>query len=120
MIIARPCESRAQTNACGFATAQPDRRNFIDHGEKTQALEGLLAFQIHRGPAMKVQIKDVMLKGLPDGGVVAFDEAKLPAGAAPLEKAKPKGKQPPKGAANKSAAPNAEPSATSVAPDRRE
>jgi hypothetical protein len=62
-------------------------------------LEGLLAFQIHRGPAMKVQIKDVMLKELPEGGVVAFDKALLPSGASPLENARPK---PP----SKSSAPN--------------
>src|SRR6187401_1897150 len=41
----------------------------LDCGEKTRTLEGLLAFQIHRGPAMKVQIKDVMLKDLPESGV---------------------------------------------------
>jgi hypothetical protein len=76
--------------------------DLVDHGEKTQLLEGLLAFQIHRGPAIKVQIKDMMLKELPDGGG-AFDKAKLPADATPLEKAKPKDKQPRKGAANKPA-----------------
>ena len=51
---------------------------------------------------MKVQIKDVMLKELPDGGVVPFDKAALPAGASPVEKGKPKRKakvQPKAGAA---------------------
>ena len=37
---------------------------------------------------MTVQIKDVLLKELPDGGVVAFDKAALPPSAAPAEKAK--------------------------------
>jgi len=32
----------------------------------TRELEGLLAFQIHRGPAMKVQIKEILLKELSD------------------------------------------------------
>jgi hypothetical protein len=44
-----------------------------DFEEAKRFLEGLLAFQIHRGPAMEVHIKDVMLKELPDGGVVAFE-----------------------------------------------
>ncbi len=68
--------------------------DLLDFDPKTQALEGLLAFQIHRGPAMTVQIKDVMLKDLPDGGVVAFDKAMIPADAKLLEnkKAQPKGK----------------------------
>jgi hypothetical protein len=52
---------------------------------------------------MSVQIKDVMLKELPEGGVTAFDKAALPATAKPLEKA-PKGA--PKGKA-KAAAPGA-------------
>ena len=66
----------------------------VDHEEARRSLAGILAFQIHRGPAMKVQIKDVLLKELPDGGVLAFDKAALPASATPAEKAKgqPKGK----------------------------
>jgi putative heme-binding domain-containing protein len=64
-----------------------------DFGAKTQLLEGILAFQIHRGPAMKVQIKDVMLKELPEGGVAAFDKS-LIANAKPVE-AKEKGKAQP-------------------------
>ena len=81
----------------------------VDHEEVRRSLAGILAFQIHRGPAMKVQIKDVLLKELPDGGAVAFDKAALPAGAAPAEKAKgaPKGKakQTPKAEAPKPEAP---------------
>ena len=51
----------------------------VDIAERTnpavadvQYLQGLLAFQIHRGPAMSVQIKDVMLKELPDGQVITI------------------------------------------------
>ena len=64
---------------------------------------GVLSFQIHRGPAMKGHIKDVLLKELPEGGVVAFDKAALPACAAPAEKAngqpKRKARQQPKAGA---------------------
>lgn len=68
--------------------------DLLDFGPKTQALEGLLAFQIHRGPAMKVQVKDVLLKELPEGRVAAFDKSMLPANAklADQKKGEPKGK----------------------------
>jgi hypothetical protein len=32
-----------------------------DDDEKRRAMEGILAFQLHAGPPMKVQFKDVML-----------------------------------------------------------
>ena len=64
--------------------------DLTDHEEAKRSLEGLLAFQIHRGPAMNVQIKDVMLKELPEGDVVAFDKATI-ANAKAVEK-KPAGK----------------------------
>jgi hypothetical protein len=35
-----------------------------DDDEKARAMEGILAFQLHAGPPMKVQFKDVMLKAL--------------------------------------------------------
>ena len=80
--------------------------DLTDHEEKARALEGLLAFQIHRGPAMSVQIKDVELKDLPDGGMVAFDAAAIPSDAQQMKPAAaPKGK--PKAEA-KPAAPAAE------------
>src|SRR6185436_8462468 len=50
----------------------------IDHDSNARALEGLLAFQIHRGPAMTVQIKDVMLKTLPPTPPDAFDQSQIP------------------------------------------
>lgn len=63
----------------------------FDAGKR--ALEGLLAFQIHRGPAMEVQIKDVMLKALPDGGVTDFANFPIPSDAQIIEaKAPAKGK----------------------------
>jgi hypothetical protein len=72
----------------------------IDHQTAERELEGLLALQIHRGPAMKVEIKDVRLKVLPEGGLLSPEQAPLPAGAKKLEapKAAPK-----KGAAKKKA-----------------
>ncbi len=84
--------------------------DLVDHEEKARALEGLLACQIHKGPAMNVQIKDVMLKELPDGGVTVFDKAALPAdakGNAPKGPKAPKadGKQKGKGNAAEPAPP---------------
>jgi hypothetical protein len=61
--------------------------DLLDFDPKTQALEGILAFQIHRGPAMKMQIKDVMLKELPAGALKTFEKSILPADAKPVEAA---------------------------------
>ncbi len=67
--------------------------DLLDFEESKRALEGLLAFQIHRGPAMNVQIKDVMLKELPDGGVISFEKSAIPSDAQIIEaKAPAKGK----------------------------
>lgn len=71
--------------------------DLLDFEESKRALEGLVAFQIHRGPAMKVQIKDVMLKELPDGGVISFEKSAIPSDAQIIEAkapAKGKGKAP--------------------------
>ncbi len=57
-----------------------------------RSLEGLIAFQIHRGPAMKVQIKDVMLKELPEGDVIDFANSPIPSDAQIIEAKAPKGK----------------------------
>ncbi|MEQ1840661.1 MAG: DUF1080 domain-containing protein [Verrucomicrobiales bacterium] len=71
-----------------------------DFDEAGRSLDGLLAFQVHRGPAMKVSIKDVQLKVLPDGGVTPFAKADLPNDAQeilpPAPKAKGKAKEAPK------------------------
>ena len=57
----------------------------LDFDEDARSLEGLLAFQIHRGPAMTVQIKDVYLKALPDGGLVSFERSAIPSDAQVIE-----------------------------------
>ncbi|MFO1483847.1 MAG: family 16 glycoside hydrolase [Verrucomicrobiaceae bacterium] len=67
--------------------------DLLDFELAKRSLEGLLAFQIHRGPAMEVHIKDVMLKELPEGGVVAFEKSAIPSDAQIIEaKAPGKGK----------------------------
>jgi hypothetical protein len=65
----------------------------VDHEAAKRALDGVLAFQIHRGPAMKVAIKDVMLKELPDGGVLSPADAPVPADAKKIERPAPKAKK---------------------------
>ena len=65
-----------------------------DFEEAKRSLEGLIAFQIHRGPAMEVHIKDVMLKELPEGGVIDFATHPIPSDAQIIEaKAPKKGKK---------------------------
>ena len=63
--------------------------DLLDFGKKTYVPEGVLAFQLHRGPAMKVQIKNVLLKELPDEKGASFDKSLLPASAVPVESGKP-------------------------------
>ncbi|MCB1098585.1 MAG: DUF1080 domain-containing protein [Verrucomicrobiae bacterium] len=75
--------------------------DLMDFDENARSLQGLLAFQIHRGPAMSVQIKDVMLKELPDGQVVPFKDYAIPSDAQVIED----GKKP--GPKKKAAAPEA-------------
>ncbi len=57
----------------------------IDHDPGARSLDGLLAFQIHRGPAMTVQIKDLMLKTTPPAAPAAFDPAAISADARKIE-----------------------------------
>jgi hypothetical protein len=66
--------------------------DLLDFEEKARSLEGLLAFQIHRGPAMTVQIKDVMLKTLPDGDLIDFENSPIPSDAQIIEAKAPKAK----------------------------
>ncbi|HCN79321.1 MAG TPA: DUF1080 domain-containing protein [Verrucomicrobiales bacterium] len=66
--------------------------DLLDFEEGRRALEGLLAFQIHRGPAMTVQIKDVLLKELPEGGVIDFANHPVPSDAQIIEAKPPKAK----------------------------
>jgi putative heme-binding domain-containing protein len=79
--------------------------DLTDHDEKARSLEGLLAFQIHKGPAMTVQIKDIMLKDLPDGGLIPFVPTAIPSdaqlmqpGGAPAKKPAPAAPKPVKAA----------------------
>jgi hypothetical protein len=53
----------------------------IDHQASERELEGLLAIQIHRGPAMKVEIKDIVLRDLGDGEVLTPEKTPIPAEA---------------------------------------
>lgn len=57
----------------------------VDYEAGARAAEGLLAIQIHRGPAMRVQVKDIMLKILPDFPEVPFGEGSIPLGAKKIE-----------------------------------
>ncbi len=68
--------------------------DIVDHQATERELEGLIAFQVHRGPAMKVEIKDVYLKELPDGGLLTVAQHPIPKDAkmvsAPAKKANTK------------------------------
>lgn len=57
----------------------------MDFDKKTRSMAGVLAFQVHQGPLMTVQIKDVMLKTLPDGDGVAFEKYAIPSDAQVIE-----------------------------------
>lgn len=67
--------------------------DLIDHQESERELEGLVAIQIHRGPAMKVEMKDIMLKELPEGDLLTPEQAPVPAGAKKVERAAGGGKK---------------------------
>jgi glucose/arabinose dehydrogenase len=87
----------------------------VDHDKSQWALDGLVAFQVHRGPAMNVQIKDVKLKRLPDGGVTSYEVADVPSDAQEIGKPKPKGK----GKAKAKAAPKKAPAKAAAAKKAR-
>ena len=55
--------------------------DLVDHQAKNRSLEGLLAFQVHKGPAMIVQIKDVMLKELPETALLSLEKNQIPSDA---------------------------------------
>lgn len=69
--------------------------DLVDHEEKARSLEGLLAFQVHKGPAMVVQIKDVLLKELPESPLVTLDKSPIPSDAQKIEKPAAKAKKAP-------------------------
>ena len=57
----------------------------IDHHSDGRALEGLLAIQLHRGNANRVEIKELKMKTLSDGKILPFDPDKLPEGAEKID-----------------------------------
>ena len=64
----------------------------VDHQEKERELEGIIALQVHVGPAMTVSFKDLELKTLPDGGILSPDETPIPAAPAKAASAPAKAK----------------------------
>jgi putative heme-binding domain-containing protein len=77
----------------------------VDHDAKDRELEGLLAFQVHKGPAMIVQIKDVMLKELPEVPLVTLDKSPIPSDAQRIVAPAPGKKAPAKNAPKAAPAP---------------
>ena len=55
-----------------------------DFETKARQPEGLLAIQIHRGPAMTAQVKEILLKELPDAPETPFNPSLIPTGAKQL------------------------------------
>jgi hypothetical protein len=54
----------------------------IDLDEKGRKLEGVLAVQVHVGPPMTIQYRNVFLKKLPDDlPLITTDQAPIPADA---------------------------------------
>mgnify|MGYP003872869233 CR=1 FL=1 len=67
--------------------------DLIDLDAKGRALEGVLGMQVHVGPAMKVQFKDLKIQHLPDNlPPLTAAERPIPAGSTGV---KPQGKLPP-------------------------
>jgi uncharacterized protein (TIGR03067 family) len=57
----------------------------VDEQESKAAKSGILALQLHAGPPMKVQFKDIRLKNLAGGGAVSAELAPLQGEWAPVE-----------------------------------
>lgn len=56
--------------------------DLLDFDEKGRALDGVLAVQVHVGPAMKIQYKDFRIKHLPDDlSLEKFEDHPIPATA---------------------------------------
>ncbi|MDF1824989.1 MAG: DUF1080 domain-containing protein [Verrucomicrobiales bacterium] len=66
-----------------------------DYDKEGRCLSGLLAIQVHRGPAMEVQVKDIRLKKLPEGGINPWSNADVPNDAQEIGKPKAKPKAAP-------------------------
>ena len=66
--------------------------DLIDFDENGRALEGVLAVQVHVGPAMKIQFRDFRIRHLPDNlPLLKPDDHPIPRGALGV---KPQGKLP--------------------------
>ena len=68
----------------------------IDHHEDGRLMKGVVAIQVHRGPAMRVQVKDVEVNHLPAGGMLSLEDAPIPADAEKVPGRKPKKARPKK------------------------
>jgi arylsulfatase A-like enzyme len=56
--------------------------DLVDLDEKGRLLEGVFGFQVHVGPAMQIQFKDIRMKHLPDDHpLLSKEETKIPADA---------------------------------------
>jgi choline-sulfatase len=56
--------------------------DLIDLDEKGRALDGVLAMQVHRGPPMTIEFKDMLIKHLPDDlPLLQFKDHPIPADA---------------------------------------
>lgn len=64
-----------------------------DHDTAKRALEGILAIQLHGGPPMTVQVKNIRLKTLPEGGMVSLADMPVPPDAKKVEPPKPRAKK---------------------------
>jgi hypothetical protein len=63
-----------------------------DHQVDERDLKGTIAFQVHRGPAMKVEIRKVLLERLQPSGLVLPAATPIPDGALDVNPPKPKAK----------------------------
>ena len=61
-----------------------------DHQESEREFGGVIAFQIHKGPAMKVEIRNVTLKRLPKSEATPAEATPVPSDAKPVNPPKPK------------------------------
>ena len=62
----------------------------VDHQADKRAMDGVIALQLHRGFDMVVEFKDIKLKKLPAGKVLAPEDTPIPAGAKKYPGPKPK------------------------------
>ena len=72
--------------------------DLLDLDEKGRALDGVLALQLHKGPPMTIEFKDMLIKHLPDDlPILKLKDRPIPADAlgAPPRGKLPKGWKPP-------------------------